>query len=47
MTTGAMISTLREKGLVNVGRDDSRKGKPKFMALTDAGKAVAKKLGLN
>lgn len=47
MTVGAMISTLREKNLINVGKDDSRKGHPKFMALTDMGKAVAKKLGLN
>ena len=47
MTVGAMISTLREKNLVSVGRDLDRKGKPKFMALTDLGKVVAKELGLN
>lgn len=47
MTVGAMISTLREKDLVVVDRDTSRQGKPKYMALTDLGKAVAKKLGLN
>lgn len=46
MTVGAMISTLREKGLVNVGKDLDRKGKPKFMVLTDLGKKVAKELGL-
>lgn len=47
MTVGAMISTLREKDLLTVGRDTSRQGKPKFMQLTDLGKAVAKELGLN
>lgn len=46
MTTGAMISTLREKHLIEVGRETSRRGKPKYLVLTDAGKAVAKKLGL-
>lgn len=46
MTVGAMISTLREKKLITMGRDTTRQGKPKFMALTDAGKAVAGKLGL-
>lgn len=46
MTVGAMISTLREKELVTVGRDLDRKGKPKFMQLTDLGKQVAKELGL-
>lgn len=47
MTVGAMISTLREKSLINVGKDDSRKGHPKFMVLTDMGKQVATELGLN
>ncbi len=47
MSVGAMISTLREKDLVNVNRDDSRQGKPKFMTFTELGKEVAKKLGLN
>lgn len=47
MTVGAMISTLREKGVVVVGRDTSRRGKPKFMQFTDLGKQVAKELGLN
>lgn len=47
MTVGAMISTLREKNLINVGKDDSRKGHPKFMVLTDMGKQVATELGLN
>lgn len=43
---GAMISTLREKGLVTVSRDDSREGKPKAMAFTEVGKKIAKELGL-
>lgn len=47
MAVGAMISTLREKGLVSVGKDLDRKGKPKFMVLTEVGKQVAKELGLN
>ena len=47
MVVGAMISTLREKNLINVSKDDSRKGHPKFMVLTDMGKQVAKELGLN
>ena len=46
MSVGAMISTLREKKLVVVGRDLDRKGHPKFMELTDMGKQVAKELGL-
>lgn len=47
MTVGAMISTLREKKLVSVGRDLDRKGKPKFMTLTAVGRAIAEKLGLH
>lgn len=47
MTVGAMISTLREKGLVNVGRDLDRKGHPKFMELTEVGQVIAEKLGLH
>lgn len=43
---GAMVSTLREKGLVTVSRDESRKGKPAAMALTEAGKKVAVEVGL-
>lgn len=46
MSVGAMISTLREKSLVTVTRDDSRVGKPKVMAFTLVGQVVAKKLGL-
>lgn len=47
MSVGAMISTLREKDLIVVTRDDSRQGKPKFMTFTDLGKEVATELGLN
>ena len=47
MSAGAMISTLREKKLVVVGRDESRKGKPKFMTLTTVGQVIAEKLGLH
>lgn len=46
MTIGAMISTLREKDLLTVGRDTERKGRPKFFGLTELGKEVAKDLGL-
>lgn len=46
MTVGAMISTLREKSLVTVSKDTSRKGHPKFMTLTVLGKEFAKELGL-
>ena len=46
MSVGAMISTLREKGLVEVRRDMERKGKPKYMQLTVLGKEFADKLGL-
>lgn len=47
MTVGAMISTLREKKLVEVVKDTSRQGNPKYMVLTEVGKVVANKLGLN
>lgn len=44
MSVGAMVSTLREKNLVDVVRDDSRQGKPKCLSLTDLGKKVFKDL---
>lgn len=47
MSVGAMISTLREKYLVEVNRDDTRQGKPKYITFTDLGKQVATALGLN
>lgn len=45
MTIGAMISTLREKGILSVGRAEC-KGKPKYIELTELGKEVATGLGL-
>lgn len=47
MSVGAMISTLREKNLVVVSRDETRQGKPKYITFTDLGKKVATALGLN
>lgn len=47
MTIGAMISTLREKDVIFVARDESREGKPKYIGFTDLGKKIAVELGLN
>lgn len=47
MTIGAMISTLREKDVIFVARDESREGKPKYIGFTDLGKKIAAELGLN
>ena len=47
MTVGAMISTLREKHLISVGQDKINGRKCKYFELTEVGKAVAKRLGLN
>ena len=46
MTTGAMISTICEKGLANRGTDKINGRKATFMVLTELGKQVAKELGL-
>lgn len=46
MSVGAMISTLREKHLLTVDKDMSRKGKPKYMQFTELGKVVLKEMGL-
>ena len=46
MTVGAMISTLREKDLVVVGRERINGHMAKFMMFTDLGKKVATELGL-
>jgi len=46
MTTGAMISTICEKGLATRGKDRINGKKATFLALTDLGKEVAKELGL-
>lgn len=42
MTVGAMISTLREKGLITVGIETINGRKAKIMGLTILGEAVAK-----
>ena len=46
MTVGAMISTLREKGVLEVGRQKVNGRMAKYMALTEVGKQVARELGL-
>lgn len=46
MTVGAMISTLREKGLIRVGVEKVNGKKSKFFEFTDIGRQVAKELGL-
>ena len=47
MTTGAMISTICEKGLANRATDRVNGRKATFMVLTELGKMVAAELGLN
>lgn len=42
---GAMISTLKEKGVVAVGYDKVNGRKCKFFGFTDAGKAILKEMG--
>lgn len=46
MTVGAMISTLREKGVIYVGTDRINGKKAKYFGFTEVGKRVAKELGL-
>lgn len=46
MTVGAMVSTLREKGLLTVGVQRVNGRKAKYFALTDLGKKVVTELGL-
>lgn len=46
MTIGAMISTLREKGIVSIGVGKPNGHKVKFMELTDLGKGVMEQLGV-
>ena len=46
MAVGAMVSTLREKGVISVVQDKVNGKKAKWMAFTDLGKQVAKELGL-
>ncbi len=47
MAVGAMVSTLREKGLIGVAQDRVNGKKCKWMAFTETGKEVLKQLGLN
>jgi hypothetical protein len=47
MAVGAMVSTLREKGLISVAQDRVNGKKCKWMMFTETGKQVAKELGLN
>lgn len=46
MTVGAMISTLREKKIVEVSLDKVNGKKAKSMSFTSLGKEIAKELGL-
>ena len=47
MTTGAMVTTLREKGLISVGTEQREKKRLKAFNLTDLGKEVMVKYGLD
>lgn len=46
MSVGAMVSTLREKNLISVSKERVNGKIAKYMAFTETGKEVAKKLGL-
>ena len=47
MTVGAMISTIREKGLIEVDVMKVNGKKAKFFVFTELGKDIARALGLN
>lgn len=47
MTTGAMISTLREKGLISIGKEQREKRRLKVFNLTELGKEAMVKYGLD
>lgn len=47
MTCGAMVSTLRERGILSVGYDKREKKTVKFITLTELGKEVMKYHGLD
>lgn len=47
MAVGAMVSTLREKHLIEVGWDKVNGKKCKYLQFTELGKQIAKELGLN
>lgn len=46
MTVGAMVSTLREKGIISVGEDRVNGKRCKFFEFTELGKILAGELGL-
>lgn len=46
MVVGAIISTLREKGLIYIGQGKVNGKKCKFFGFTELGKAVLKEMGL-
>lgn len=46
MSVGAMVSTLREKGLLRTGRGKVERRMAKFFELTETGKKVAAQLGV-
>ena len=46
MTAGAMITTLREKGILATGHKTEKKSSPAFFQLTDFGKTIGAQLGL-
>lgn len=47
MTVGAMISTLREKGIIYVSMEKVNGKKAKYFGFTEIGKKIAKELGLH
>lgn len=47
MTTGAMVTTLREKGLISVGKSQREKKNIKAFNLTEIGKEAMVKYGLD
>ena len=47
MAVGAMVSTLREKGVIHVSVEKVNGKKCKYFGFTDLGKQVAKELGLS
>lgn len=46
MTVGAMVSTLREKGIISVGEDRVNGKRCKFFEFTELGKVLVGELGL-
>lgn len=46
MTAGAMVTTLREKGVIWVGHKTEKKSSPAFFELTELGKSLMRKMGV-